>query len=374
MFRFYNTLVLSILLFSCVSCLKEMPEKGLKITIPENNPIENLQKNLREEEKTQILILGVPPLTVLSKDFSYALIDKLIQKLLKFNPDVVCLDVFNSDEILFNYYYKDDLTLENLSNEEIKYLLKYRNKIKIKTDDIEFEIDSLIKSLGVSRNSILARKRLIDLYIFNFDLYNATLNYLHLNKSDLNKLKIDKRLIQILNSISKRSNENSSIGLQVAHKLGLNRIYSINTSSDRKILNRISEQLYKEMVLSEVYKTHRREILNDTADRKLKEGLLKQDLFDFFRYINLESYALVSTENNWSIYLRMFLESKLDRTRIGIWETKNLRIASNIREVSALNPSKKILVILDVSKKTFVEEYLKSMSDIRIIKFEEIIN
>ncbi len=70
----------------------------------------------------------------------------------------------------------------------------------------------------------------------------------------------------------------------------------------------------------------------------------------------------------------MFLDSGLDRTRIGLWEMKNLRIASRIREVSASYPAKKILVIIDVSKKVFVENYLKQMTDIKILKLGDIVN
>lgn len=249
------------------------------------------------------------------------------------------------------------------------------NKLKLNSQKANDELDSL---LILSANNIdldlKLKERIIELFLFNFDFYSAALNFKYLTENEIQKLKIDDEILNKLKSLLNESDEKTSIGLRVAYQLKMNRVYSINDISDRKKLDKISEKLYKEMLLSDVYKFHRNEILNQVADIKLKEGIIKQDLFDFFLYLNSDSYAITSTNNNWSVYYKMFLDSRLDRTRIGLWEMKNLRIASNIREVSADYPGKKVLVIIDVSKKVFVEEYLKKTTDIKILRLMDIIN
>jgi hypothetical protein len=361
--------------FSLSSCLKEMPEKGLHISVPENNPIQNLQTLLRDEEKTKVLLLGVPPLSVLSNDFSPSLIERIVKTLSDFKPDVICLDAVSPEEIASNLESLKELNQPVTSKEELFSIKKLRNKFKLSSETANNELDSLL-SLSANKSNLDSklRERIIELFLFKFDLYSAALNLKYLSENEIHKLKINDEILSKLKSLLNQNDEKTSIGLRVAYQLKMNRVYSINDISDKIKLNKISEKLYKEMLLSDVYNSHRNEILNQVADSKLKEGISKQDLFDFFLYLNSDSYAITSTNNNWSIYYKMFLESGLDRTRIGLWEMKNLRIASNIREVSADYPGKKVLVIIDVSKKVFVEEYLKKMTDIKILGLRDIIS
>jgi hypothetical protein len=350
-----------------------MPEKGLQITVPENNPIENLQQLLRDEEKTKILLLGVPPLSVIGNDFSPSILNKIILKLKNFNPDIICLDVISPDEIASKIYFNEISYYDFEVKNDINLFLATKKKLKLSVTDASLKFDSLLLSANSDQKiSIQKREKIIQLALANFDLYSAALHYIYLSDSDKRKIKLDKKVIERLNSIVKSNNEKSIIGLRLAAELKLNRIYAINDESDKPDLINISEKLFEEMRLSEVYSSLKAEILNQTADDKLKEGLIKNDLLDFFTYLNSDSYAINSTNNNWSIYYKMFLDSRLDRTRVGLWEMKNLRIASNIREVSSFNPSKKILVIIDVSKKAFVEEYIKNMTDIKLVKFSDL--
>jgi|GEM_PF-1592521 len=370
-----NKIILLLSVFVFTSCLKEMPEKGLQITVPENNPIQNLQTLLRDEEKTKILLVGVPPLSVLSNDFSPLLIERIIKSLSEFKPDVICLDAVSPEEIASNLEYINELKLPDISNQEVSYIKKLQNKLKLHPEKVNNQLDSLLSEVKTNNTiDFRTREKIIELFLLNFDFYSAALNLKYLNEDDIKRLKINKDILDRLKLLNNQSDEKSSIGLILAHQLNMNRVYSINDISDKKKLNKISDKLYHEMLLSDVYKSHRKEILNQVADDKLKEGLAKQDLFEFFLYINSDPYALTSTNNNWSIYFKMFLESGLDRTRIGLWEMKNLRIASKIREVSTDYPSKKILVIIDVSKKIFVEEYLKKMTDIKVLKMNDILN
>lgn len=351
-----------ILAFSLFSCLKEMPEKGLKITIPENNPIDNLKSLLRNEEKTKILLFGVPSLTVLSSDFSPLLLERMIEQLSNFNPDVICLDAIPPK------------ATEVIANEEFQIVSGLQKKLKLTNKSASEQLDSLLNSSKKNNIDFKTRKRLIELFICTYDFYSAALNLLYLTQTEINNLKLDNRIIEKLTTILKKNDEKTAFGIQLAYKLKMNRVYSINDISDKPMLDKISEQLYNEMLLSDVYNFHKKEFLNQTADNKLKDGLLKKDLYDFFSYINSDNYSITTVNNTWSVFYKMFLESGLERTRIGLWEMKNLRIASNIREVSSFYPSKKILIIIDVSKKPFVEEYLNKMTDLKILKLKEVIN
>jgi hypothetical protein len=54
------------------------------------------------------------------------------------------------------------------------------------------------------------------------------------------------------------------------------------------------------------------------------------------------------------------------RRYLGWWETRNLRMAANIREVAATVPGKRLLVITGSSHKGYLDAYLDLMHDMTL--------
>jgi hypothetical protein len=360
---------------SFISCLKEMPDKELTVSIESEDPIRNLQKLTADEFKTSIMILGVPPLNVLRKDFSPALLDSLILILKKYNPSLICVDGISPKEIetfLLTDEYHSRLA-HTLASKEIEFAELVRKKYKITyskavtyTDSV-FHLNSLNASLNLSQ-----RLELIKNLLASYDIYSAALQWGYLLPEEKKKTDLDNKIKEELEALLNSNDENSSIGIRLAKEEKIQKLYPINDYSDKFYLDKISDKLYEEMLISEVYLNSRKDILDLETDKKLKQSLSKKNLLPFFRHINSTEYILKSTNKNWGIYYRMFLDSGLDRARASLWEMKCLRIAANIREVSSFYPGKNILVIIDVSAKPFLEQYLKSMGDVKIKQLNEI--
>jgi len=142
------------------------------------------------------------------------------------------------------------------------------------------EIDSL---LNIAKNKatlyLRIKRELIELFILNFDFFSAALNLKYLTENEISQLKFEKKILDKLRLLLEKNDEKITIGLRLAYKLKLNRVYSVGDNSDKRYLNKISDKLYNEMILSDVYQNHRTEILNQTADNKLKEGISKQRFF-----------------------------------------------------------------------------------------------
>jgi hypothetical protein len=58
---------------------------------------------------------------------------------------------------------------------------------------------------------------------------------------------------------------------------------------------------------------------------------------------------------------------RFGRGYVGYWETRNLRMASNIRDVLGARPGIRMLVIVGASHKGYLEAYLHQMHDVRIV-------
>jgi len=61
------------------------------------------------------------------------------------------------------------------------------------------------------------------------------------------------------------------------------------------------------------------------------------------------------------------------RGYVTYWETRNLRMAGNIREILAHSHGSRILVIVGASHKPYLESYLNQMHDMRIVDAEKVL-
>jgi len=70
--------------------------------------------------------------------------------------------------------------------------------------------------------------------------------------------------------------------------------------------------------------------------------------------------------------LRTRFASGTDRSRLGLWENRNLKIAARIRAVAALHPGGRVLVFYGAAHKPFLEAYLSQMADVRLVGLQEL--
>ncbi len=62
------------------------------------------------------------------------------------------------------------------------------------------------------------------------------------------------------------------------------------------------------------------------------------------------------------------------RRYVAWWETRNLRIAANIRSTLQKDPQARILSIIGATHKGYLDAYLNMMQDIRLVDPEQILS
>ncbi|MEH3102521.1 MAG: DUF5694 domain-containing protein [Sphingomonas phyllosphaerae] len=64
---------------------------------------------------------------------------------------------------------------------------------------------------------------------------------------------------------------------------------------------------------------------------------------------------------------------RFGRSYLGYWETRNLRMVANIRDVLGLHSGKRMLAIVGASHKGYYEAYLNQMHDVRLVDAEKVL-
>lgn len=172
-----------------------------------------------------------------------------------------------------------------------------------------------------------------------------------------------------LNALSKRLDETYLIALPLAVKSGLERVVTMDDhTSDDTIAN---EQAYGAAIMK---------AWNNPASAEIKQrnaGLIRQldtptQVIDMYRAHNQPGNAEMIFKADFGAALEEPSPQHFGRGYVAYWETRNLRMASNIR-ASMLPPGVRTLVIVGASHKAYLENYLNQMHDVRIVGTEVVL-
>lgn len=364
------------LLFS--GCLKEMKEKEITISVKEEDPIKILQSLTVDTRKTEVMILGTPHLKSLQQNINNSLFDSLLIVLKKFSPHQIAIQSLAPNYILYFSKIREDYNKiikdEVYKEAELGVLAQKKLKTNYKT---AYSIsDSLLSNLLEVKDGDINsyRVKLILNLTAAFNFYSATLQWSYLPESIRKKIiEIPKPIVDELNTIIKSSDETNIIAIQLARNLGLQKLLSIDDQQDKDIYSKILPELTKQLLDDTLYNRVANSDVYKTTDKIFKEGYQNKNLLPYFLFINSQEYAIKDAEAQWGVFYKLNLKSGLDRTRAALWEVRNLNIASNIRRATSLNLGSRLLVIVDPSHKPFLEAYLSSLGDIKIVQLNSLL-
>ena len=174
---------------------------------------------------------------------------------------------------------------------------------------------------------------------------------------------LDAALAERLNVLMQRRDESYLIAAQLAAKLGLERVYGMDdhtADSDAGDQKAYGEALMKAW--------------NNPASkqRKAQSEALQQHLdtpegmLAMIRAYNAAGAGKLVFDSDFGAALNEPSPQHYGRGYLAYWETRNLRMAANIREVLGTRPGMRMLVVVGASHKAYLDAYLQQMHDVRI--------
>jgi len=92
-----------------------------------------------------------------------------------------------------------------------------------------------------------------------------------------------------------------------------------------------------------------------------------------YRALNDPSMARLIYDSDFGAALEEGSPQQFGRGYVAWWETRNLRMAANIREAIGDLPGSRTLVIVGASHKWYLEAYLNQMHDVRIVSSDQVL-
>lgn len=110
------------------------------------------------------------------------------------------------------------------------------------------------------------------------------------------------------------------------------------------------------------------------ADKRLHAGAGDPaGIMTLYRALNDPGFAKTIYDSDFGAALADDSAKQFGRGYVTYWETRNLRMAANIREAIGDRPGSRTLVIVGASHKWYLEAYLNQMHDVRIVSTEQVL-
>lgn len=165
-----------------------------------------------------------------------------------------------------------------------------------------------------------------------------------------------------------RPGETEWVGVALAVRLGLERVYGVDDHSADAPSPPGSEDVI--MRVWDNAAMHEREAFTKPLDAGVTRpgGALAM-----YRAYNSPRAQELAYRSDFGATFVEPSPQRFGRGYLGYWETRNLRMVANIRDVLGLHPGTRLLAIVGASHKGYYEAYLNQMHDVRLVDAEKVL-
>ncbi|MEM7370167.1 MAG: DUF5694 domain-containing protein [Bacteroidota bacterium] len=316
---------------------------------------------LEENKHTQIMVLATQHLEQI-EDFDPADLHALLEELEKWKPEAICLEAHAA---------KPADLLGEVSSYFINETIVKQAATKLAESSVDFSLEEWLNHPSTVKKE--QRAHVLLGLLANRETYTAVLKWKqwfgnNYSSQPILSMDLDSFFVETL----KKSDERVSIGLELAGRLGHERVYHIDDHTDKPLLLGFQNELVQDLQQKIDLQAIGEAAIYQESSRHLKQGISSGNLLSFFQFLNGSAYQKADVETQWHLFFQTDLTSQLDRSRAALWEVRNLNMASHIRRATTFHQGQKVLVIVGAGHKPFLDAYLSQMMDVTLINLNDL--
>lgn len=314
----------------------------------------------------QVFVLGTPHLSGLPKNFSIPALQGLLDKLAHWQPQLIMI--------------------EALSGSQCDYMRRYAWRYHDTVKQYCWDTAAAEQATGLSVSAAQAeaerqlanwpdipsasqRRRLAALFLAAGEPASALVQWLRLPVAERQaSAELPEELCRTLNALATKRNEDYQIAVPLAVRLGLERVYAVDDHTADSDYAEGQEQQAAAAAIGAAWNnpaTEKRRQMSLVLERDLSTP---EAILNLYRAQNNPAQAQLIFESDFGAAMNEPSARQYGRNYLGYWETRNLRMVSNIREILGFHPGKRSLAIVGASHKFYYEAYLEQMHDTQLIR------
>jgi hypothetical protein len=350
------------------------------LTQERQETVDRLKAPIEPSARTQVLILASEHLSALGQDFDRSVVVPLVELLERFEPDAIAVESMPPQQIAKIATDSSDdpdsvpaQLLAAFAADAHQLGRQAQASLGIGYDAAWAKASDWLS--GPAPDDVSSRRDLVLHLLAAYDLPSALLQWSFLDESDQSADDgVTTSIADFLNDRLEAPNEVVSIALETARRRKLNRLYSIDDHIDDEMGLRtgLNETLMRELSGNPAYEALIQSGYLQTVGNRLPEAAMEGDLLPLYRHLNSPEAMQEDVSNQWHLFFRTALPSKIDRARVALWEARNLNIAGHLRLVSAWHSGGRVLVVIGAAHKPFLDRYFLQMLDVEVVQLDSI--
>lgn len=317
-----------------------------------------------------LLVLGTPHLSGMPDTFTADQLEPVLERLAAWSPQAIAIEAMSGPQCHFMQQYPDRYA------ESVETYCADPEAAQAATGlDVPAATAAWHRALSEWPENPAAadRRHLALLFLAGGEEASALVQWLRLPEADRRAGDgLDDALVAQLERLRVRKNESMLIAAVLAARLGLERVYAIDDhTSDSPVPESLAAGY--EAAITTAWNNLATE--QRIADGKALEAKLgtPRGILEIYRYHNGPGQGRLIYNSDFGAALNEPSAERFGRSYLGYWETRNLRMAANIRDMFASAPGMRGLVIVGASHKAYIENYLDQMHDMTVADAMEVL-
>jgi hypothetical protein len=312
----------------------------------------------------QVLVLGSPHLSALPKSFAPDQLEPLLSRLEAWKPEVIGVEAVSGLQCDFMRRnparYAESVTSYCVDTGPAQAATG------LDVPAANAEAERLLASWPTSP-SAADRRRLAAVWLAAGERNSAVVQWLRLPTGERTPADgLTPELVAYLDKRLQGRDESVLVAATLAARLGLERVWAVDDHTADSPTPKALEKASGEAIMKawdNPYTKARAE-----ADAVLEANLGKPGaMLALYRNYNAPEAALQAFHSDFGAALMEPSPQQFGRGYVGYWETRNLRMVANIRDVLGQAPGKRLLAIVGASHKGYYEAYLNQMHDVQLV-------
>lgn len=327
-------------------------------------------------EPTQILVLGTMHLSGTPETFDPAVLEPVLQHLAAFHPDAITIEALPGRQIAQMRDYRasyPDVAATYGARATIMAATASAG-IDLEMPAAEAEVRRTLRSWPASPTAA-DRRRLAALFAASGDPSSAIVQWWRLAPDE--RIADDNVTAQLVDLFATydtpvRRNENTLIAARLAARLGLERVWPTDDQTD-DIQSPTFAADYTAFMTGPWYQ----QLMDNPTFAPMRDApqhvRTADETLATYRMLNGPRAGRLDADGQWLSQINRESPNGAGRARVAAWETRNLRMVANIREVASNYPGGRVLVIVGSAHKPWFDAYLRMMTDVEVVDAERVL-
>ncbi|WP_288412794.1 DUF5694 domain-containing protein [uncultured Sphingomonas sp.] len=321
-------------------------------------------KGPRTGPPNEVAVLGSPHLSQLPDGFRPEALAPLLDRLAAWKPQAIAIESLSGAQCdeLRRYPYRYADTIDSYCADTAA--ARAATGLDVPTANAAF---AKILADWPATPSAAQRRRLAATFLAGGEQASALVQWLRLPPAERRAGDgLDTTLVERLTKLATRHDESLMIAARLAARLGLERVYAMDDHSADRMMAKADEAPYGAAIQKawDNPAGAKRRVRDGAAQRDLATG---PGILTMYRAFNAPDMAAIVYASDFGAALEEPSPQRFGRQYVAYWETRNLRMAANIRDMLGERPGQRALVVVGASHKPYLDAYLHQMHDVHVV-------